>query len=65
MTEDEAKSQVAKENNIPPKWFCPLIGDKCNVSCLCYRRAWFRDNETDTDYVIEHNKCNNGMFQWK
>lgn len=66
-TEEEAEKaadELNKKNK--PAWFCPLINDQCNSSCICYQ-GFMALNDMDyarilAKWVVKRNDCGNAMF---
>ncbi len=65
LTKEEANKLIL-ELHLSVKWFCPLIKDQCNVTCVCYRgalkRAHAHSENAPKLFEVFPNCCSNAMF---
>lgn len=65
MTKEEAEKELAKILESPQgMWFCPLIKEKCDTSCVCFVAAYIDvgDLFSDAGYYMQQAYCGNAMF---
>jgi hypothetical protein len=65
--DSEEKAYGALEKFKYKTWFCPLINNSCDHTCVCHVPAYIRKNTsystpTKTTWTIQDNYCGNEMF---
>ena len=70
MTKTEAEAKVKYLNDLGPKWFCPLIQERCVPECINFGEAfvWNKNDEKGLrdikkdDFEVVGPTCHNAMF---
>lgn len=67
MMLEQATEQAAQLNAEPSRIFCPLIGDTCKRTCVCYKPAkpdhpCGYDAKKDNSWFVLPPRCANPML---
>ena len=62
--DDEKVADIAVDNlkDDGPGWSCPITGDMCRVTCLCYLDPEKAYNSNKMKWEIRQGSCTNAMF---